>query len=452
MFKQYLSLFERRRRILLYLSSNGRRCYAIRINREGEPTPKLFRNKPSKESISKANSTLNSSAKSVQQDSGLKPEFMKIQTSSDQQCQYLQQLMRMLIAIEMEKNHDSFSSENIGFSGNEQQLGADYMLTFQFFRHAAGYRNWWFQESVAHSQDAGKHFTNLNLVVRIFTDKAHFANYKKELAGPDSQASKEDKLTKITNISQFVYCLIMNEKIHELGENETTKKKELLDQMSRSQYSFVAAHIPDKINKIIIDDQSDHSFSLHKQYFPALIRWYQILRLETAVHCIRLWALPNSAQNKFDNSVFIKEDKVLCDDPIQVLLDHDRWFILKKPNRAWILIPGLGASVSDVEPRNNHIPIFTAPDFAYQFADDNDIDHSCVRTISGSKLFQILDHANERVEGIVVNPGNRAPYAINQEISFTREFIRAVAEIDAAEEDEEETVGKEKKEEVQKEE
>lgn len=447
MFKRCLSL--QRTRTLLSSSHGRRRCYAVRIDREGEPTSTLFRNKPSKKSISKATASLNNSAKSVQQDGELKPEFIKIQTSSDQQCQYLQQLMRMIIAMEKEKNLDLLSLENVGSAGNEQQLEVDYMITFLFFRCAAGYRNWWIHESIAHSQDAGKSFTNLNLIVHIFTDKAHFAKYKKELAGPDGQASKEDKLSKIPNLSQFAYCLIMNEKIHDLSENETAKKKELLDQMSRSQYSFMVAHIPDKVNKIIIDDQSDHAFSLHRQYFPALIHWHQILRLETAVHCIRLWALPNSAQNKFDNSAFIKEDKELCDDPIQVLLDHDRWFILKKPNGAWILIPGVGDSVSDAVPRNSHIPIFTAPDFAYQFADDNDIDHSCIKTISGGKLFQILDRANERVEGIAINPGNREPYAINQEISFTREFIRAVAVIDAAEEDEEEGEEEAKKEEQQ---
>ncbi len=88
--------------------------------------------------------------------------------------------------------------------------------------------------------------------------------------------------------------------------------------------------------------------------------------------------------------------------------------------------------------KNTHVAVFTAPDFAYEFVDAHGIDREQIKVVRGDRLFKMLNQVYDRIGGIVVNAGNLLPNAINQEVAFTRDFVRSVAEAQEEEEEDEE--------------
>ena len=142
----------------------------------------------------------------------------------------------------------------------------------------------------------------------------------------------------------------------------------------------------------------------------------------------------------FDTSAYLgSSDVMVREDPLQVLLTFEKYLLIKRRETGgYLLVPETSSSSSngdensdneEGEVKNTHVAVFTAPDLANQFVDSHELGRDQIKTVSGERLFKMLNRAYDRIGGIVINAGHVLPSAINQEVTFTRDWVRALAEL-----------------------
>jgi hypothetical protein len=412
---QMRRLFQQRR-CLTVASNHSRhqlmRTYAVRIDKSGSP-----KKKPIPANAKMVPKAQQQTAKQQKQ------QTTQIQTSKEKQAENIRALLRVITSLEqqeLEQMEEQFQQQQQfpGEAFNQQiqvnSADANYMITYAMFRYLAAYKYWTLDSSISTIVDPDKSMEEAKCILRLFTDSKRYKDYLRF----DSEKQELGDSLRCENLANLLSCLELNDKYQ--TETDPEVKKQIQDEMYQSPYVSLVQYIPKEVISILIDERSDSEFRLHKQYFKTIINFHQILRVESALHTLRLWALPENARDNYDNSTYI-EDEDTVEEPIHLLYNHPKYFVIANESKTGWMTTN---NEYDPNPSNLYVPVFTGPDLAFDYADSREIPHSRVKTVSGQKLFNVLNDKYDKIEGVFFNIGNKQSFAVNYELALSRDFVR----------------------------